>query len=66
MDYFINDAKIRLSIVREELKSPDLPEIQRDILEQRELDLVNLLNIYEEIKINLHNNNLENSLTFVK
>lgn len=66
MDYFINDAKIRLSIVREELKSPDLPEIQRDILEQRELDLVNLLNIYEGIKINLHNNNLENSLTFVK
>lgn len=66
MDYFIYDAKIRLQEVREELSSPSLTKEARVILKDKEKSLINLLEIYQGIKSNLHKNNLENSLVFAK
>lgn len=66
MDYFIYDAQIRLEEVRVNLSSKMLDKGERAELSQREHELINLINLYEKIRENLHNNHLENSLVFSK
>lgn len=66
MDYFIYDTQIRLQEVEQELDRPDLSNKDKKILSEKHNSLLQLLDVYNTIKIKLHKNNLETSIEFVK
>lgn len=66
MDYFINDAEIRLEVVKQELNKNSLTDKEREELIERKSNLICLLSVYREIKTNIQKNKLDAPIMFIK